>query len=132
MPNFMQIHHSEEAPQAIGPYSQAISSQGFLFLSGQIPLDPTSGHLIEGDITAQTEQVLKNMEAILKSSGSGLNKVIKTTIFLKNLAHFQTVNEVYGLFFGDHKPARSTIEVSNLPKGAEIEIECIAIRAEES
>lgn len=114
------------APAAIGPYSQAVRSGHLLFLSGQIPLDPATGQLIAGDITAQTERVLKNLAAILEAAGSGLDRVLKTTVYLKDLAEFGKMNEVYGKFFGEKPPARATVEVSRLPRDAAIEIDLVA------
>lgn len=114
------------APAAIGPYSQAVRSGNLLFLSGQIPLDPATGQLIAGDITAQTERVLKNLAAILEAAGTGLDRVLKTTVYLKDLAEFGKMNEVYGKFFGEKPPARATVEVSRLPRDAAIEIDLVA------
>jgi len=114
------------APAAIGPYSQAIRSGNLLFLSGQIPLDPATGQLISGDITPQTERVLKNLAAILEAAGSGLDKVLKTTVYLKDLAEFSRMNDVYGKFFGEKPPARATVEVARLPRDAAIEIDMVA------
>jgi 2-iminobutanoate/2-iminopropanoate deaminase len=114
------------APQAIGPYSQAIVSGGFVFTAGQIPLDPVTGELVEGDIAAQTERVLRSLGAILDAAGSSPERVVKTTIYLQDLADFAAVNAVYGRFFGDHRPARSTVEVARLPKDARIEIDAVA------
>lgn len=117
--------NTKNAPGAIGPYSQAIEANGFLFCSGQIGLDPETGELRPG-IEIQTKQVLENLKAIVEAAGLSLENVLKTTIYLKNLSDFQTVNEIYGKFFGPYKPARVTIEVSGLPKGALIEIDLIA------
>lgn len=118
------------APAAIGPYSQAIqaASGELLYLSGQIPLDPATGQLVTGDIKTQAAQVLRNIKAVLDAAGYSPGHVVKSTIFLTNLAHFADVNTLYGEFFGDHKPARSTVQVAALPRGAEVEIECVAIR----
>ena len=121
----MKIISTQNAPQAIGPYSQAVKSGDLLFCSGQIALQP-NGELLEGTVEDQTHQVLKNMTAVLEEAGSSLNKVIKTTIFLADMNDFQTVNKVYSEYFGEHKPARSTVEVSRLPKDVKVEIECIA------
>lgn len=118
--------HTENAPKAIGPYSQAITLGEFVFCSGQIPLDPQSMQIVGTEIETQTTQVLKNLEAVLKSAGSGLNRVVKTTVFLKNFNDFQTMNSVYEKAFGAHKPARSTVEVARLPRDVLVEIECIA------
>lgn len=117
--------HTPHAPKAIGPYSQAHIFNGLIYTSGQIALTP-QGEFIEGDITAQSKQVLENLKAILESSGSSLLKVIKTTVFLSDMSHFNALNEVYAQYFGQHKPARSTIAVKTLPKNALVEIECIA------
>ena len=114
------------APAAIGPYSQAVRFGNLLFLSGQIPLDPATGQIIAGDIAAQTERVLKNLAAILEAAGSDLNKVMKTTVYLKDLSEFGKMNEVYGKFFGEKPPARATVEVSRLPRDVAIEIDLVA------
>ncbi len=118
--------HTPYAPEAIGPYSQAIIAAPFVFCSGQIGLDPATGALVEG-VENQTRQALLNMEAVLMRAGFSPGKVAKTTIFLKSMDDFAAVNTVYGDFFGKHRPARSTVEVSNLPGGALVEIECIAV-----
>jgi 2-iminobutanoate/2-iminopropanoate deaminase len=114
------------APQAIGPYSQAIVHNGLVYLSGQIPLDPASGQLIEGDLAAQTERVLANIAAVLEAAGSSPSLVLKTTVFLKNMSDFPKMNGAYARFFGDHRPARSTVEAARLPRDVQIEIDCIA------
>jgi 2-iminobutanoate/2-iminopropanoate deaminase len=116
------------APQAIGPYSQAIKANGMVFTSGQIPIDPATNQLISGDIAAQTERVLNNVSAILQAAGTSLQKVVKTTVFLKNMAEFAQMNEVYGKFFGTNPPARSTVEVARLPKDVLVEIDVIALQ----
>ena len=126
-----KIISTSEAPGAIGPYSQAIRSGSFLFCSGQIPLDPKSGQIVPGDIAAQTRRVLDNIAAILKAEGLTFDHVVKTTIFLTNLGDFQTVNEIYGSYFKQDPPARSTVEVSALPKGANVEIEVTAVADED-
>jgi len=118
------------APQAIGPYSQAVRSGRLLFCSGQIPLDPQSGEIVSSDIATQTRRVLENIGAILQKEGLTFNHVVKTTIFLTNLGDFQTVNEIYGSYFKQDPPARSTVQVSALPRGANVEIEVIAAAAE--
>lgn len=118
---------TDHGPKAIGPYSQAIRANGFLFLSGQIPLDPATQQLIEGDIAAQTERVLNNIDGILTASGSSLKKVVKTTVFLKNMSEFAAMNEVYGKHFAQNPPARSTVEVARLPKDVLVEIEVVAL-----
>ena len=118
---------TEHAPKAIGPYSQAIRANGFIFTSGQIPIDPATQQVIAGDIAAQTDQVLKNLSAILAASGSGLNKVVRSTVFLKNMGDFAVVNEIYGKYFVSAPPARSTVEVARLPKDVLVEIDVIAL-----
>jgi 2-iminobutanoate/2-iminopropanoate deaminase len=121
-----KIISTSEAPAAIGPYSQAVRSGRFLFCSGQIPLDPKSGQIISGDIAAQTRRVLDNIAAVLRAEGLTFDNVVKTTIFVTDLGDFQTVNEIYGSYFKQDPPARSTVQVSALPKGAKVEIEVIA------
>ena len=122
----MKYIQTSEAPQAIGPYSQAIAINGFLYTSGQIALTP-DGEFVNEDIVTQTEQVLENLKQVLKAGGSSLDRVVKTTIYLKNMEDFEAVNRVYATFFGNHKPARSTVAVQKLPKDALIEIEAVAI-----
>ena len=117
---------TNEAPAAIGPYSQAVRSGRFLFCSGQIPLDPKSGQIITGDIAAQTQRVMDNIGSILRAEGMTFDSIVKTTIFLTNLDNFQTVNKAYGSYFKQDPPARSTVQVSALPRGANVEIEVIA------
>jgi 2-iminobutanoate/2-iminopropanoate deaminase len=119
---------TKEAPQAIGPYSQAIKAGGFVFTAGQIPIDPATGKLIEGDVKAQTERVLKNLSAVLAAAGSSMDRVVKTTVFLKNMSDFPAMNEVYGQFFKNEPPSRSTVQVAALPKDALIEIEVVALQ----
>ena len=126
-----KIISTSEAPGAIGPYSQAIRSGTFLFCSGQIPLDPKSGQIVPGDIAAQTRRVLDNIAGILKAEDLTFDHVVKTTIFLTNLGDFQTVNEIYGSYFKQDPPARSTVQVSALPKGANVEIEVTAVADED-
>ncbi|WP_298436015.1 RidA family protein [Geobacter sp.] len=121
-----EIVATDKAPKAIGPYSQAVRAGGFLFLSGQIPLVPGTGELVEGDIRAQTGQVMANIGAVLAEAGLGFGEIIKTTIFLTDLGNFATVNEVYGGYFAANPPARSTVEVKGLPRGAMVEIEVVA------
>jgi 2-iminobutanoate/2-iminopropanoate deaminase len=121
-----KIISTSDAPAAIGPYSQAIRSGNFIFCSGQIPLDPKSGEMVADDIGAQTRRVLDNISGLLKAEGLSLGDVLKTTIFLTDLGNFQIVNEIYGSYFNNQPPARSTVQVSALPKGAKIEIEVIA------
>lgn len=125
MSDLKQVQTSS-APQAIGPYSQAIRCGSLVFVSGQIPLDPTSGQLVSGGIEAQTHQVLKNLKAVVEAAGSSLDKVAKTTIFLKDMGQFQLVNEIYGGYFKAPFPARATVEVARLPKDVMVEIDCIA------
>jgi 2-iminobutanoate/2-iminopropanoate deaminase len=122
----MKAIATPDAPAAIGPYSQAVRLGRFVFLSGQIPLDPASGKVIEGDIAAQTERVMKNLEAVLRAAGCTFADVVRSTIYLVDLSHFQTVNEVYGRFFTAPFPARATVQVAALPRGAAVEIDAIA------
>ncbi len=121
-----QSVHSPAAPAAIGPYSPAIRVGELVFCSGQVPLDPSTGELVPGDIVAQTNQSLRNMKAVLEAAGATMDQVVKTTIFLVDLADFAKVNEAYGKFFATAPPARSTVQVSALPKGARVEVEAIA------
>src|ERR1700692_1169931 len=111
-----QIIATENAPKAIGPYSQAVVSNGFAFLSGQIPLDPSTGQVIDGDIAAQTQRVLENLKAVLEACGSSLDKVVKTTVYLKDMAEFARMNEVYARYFQENPPARATVEAARLPR----------------
>ena len=122
-----KIIATTEAPAAVGPYSQAIRIGNFVFCSGQIPLDPKSGQIVQGAIEAQTRRVMENITAVLRAEGLGFENIVKTTIFLTNLNDFQTVNELYGSYFKSDPPARSTVQVSALPKGANVEIEVIAV-----
>ena len=122
----MKFLATEAAPKAIGPYSQAVLDGGLLFASGQIPLDPATGELVAGGIEASTERVLDNMEAVLKSAGLGFHDVVKTTVFLVKSEDFPAMNAIYARRFGDHRPARSTVIVAALPKGATVEIDLIA------
>lgn len=122
-----KVIQTEGAPKAIGPYSQAIQAGNFLFLSGQIPLDPKTGELAKGDIRKQTQQVLENIKGVLESQGLGMENVVKATLFLKELGNFNQVNEVYANYFPSSPPARSTVEVAKLPRDADIEIEAIAL-----
>ena len=123
----MQTISTEKAPKALGPYSQAIASNGFVFCSGQIPLDPQTGALVGGSISDQTRQVLTNLSNVLQSAGTDLSKVVKATVFLKDMNDFEQMNAVYSEFFSANKPARSTVQVARLPKDANIEIEAIAV-----
>jgi 2-iminobutanoate/2-iminopropanoate deaminase len=120
---------TDGAPAAIGPYSQAIISGNMVFTAGQIPLDPATMQIVGTDIAAQTRQVFSNLRAILQAAGTALNAVVKTTVFLKDMNDFAAMNEVYAAAFGDHKPARSTVEAARLPKDVMVEIEVIAVRA---
>ena len=122
----MQQIKTDSAPAAIGPYSQAIIANGFLYSAGQIPLDPASGKLVEGDVSRQTERVLDNLDAVLASAGLGWSDVVKTTVYLHDMADFPAVNEIYAKRIGDARPARSTVQVAALPRGAMIEIDLIA------
>lgn len=125
--SMFQVISTDKAPQAVGPYSQAVIANGFVFLSGQIPLDPATGTIVEGSIADQTRRVLNNLSSVLKSVGTDLDAVVKTTVFMKDLGQFDEMNKTYAEFFTGNKPARATVEVSKLPKGANIEIEAIAL-----
>ena len=118
---------TKDGPQAIGPYSQAIRANGFVFVSGQVAIDPANQQVVSGDVTVQTDRVLKNLSAILKAAGSGLEKVVRSTVFLKNMGDFAAMNEVYGRYFTSTPPARSTVEVARLPKDVLVEIDVIAL-----
>lgn len=122
-----EIVATERAPRAIGPYSQAVRSGNFLFASGQIPIDPATGEFVAGGITEQTEQVMRNVSAILEAAGASLQQVVKTTVFLADIDDFTAMNEVYGRFFGEDPPARATVQAARLPRDARVEIEAIAI-----
>jgi 2-iminobutanoate/2-iminopropanoate deaminase len=122
-----KVVQTEKAPKAIGPYSQAIQAGDFLFLSGQIPFDPKTGELVKGDIGQQTKQVLENIKGVLESQKLGMEDVVKVTIFLKSIANFNQVNEIYASYFPTFPPARSTVEVARLPRDVEIEIEAVAL-----
>ena len=122
-----EVISTKDAPQAIGPYSQAIKANGFIFTSGQIAIDPATQQVVAGDVAAQTERVLRNLSEILEAAGSGLGKVVRSTVFLKNMNDFAAMNQVYGKYFSSAPPARSTVEVARLPKDALIEIELIAV-----
>jgi 2-iminobutanoate/2-iminopropanoate deaminase len=122
-----EVISTKEGPQAIGPYSQAIKANGFVFVSGQVAFDPATQQIINGDISAQTERVLKNLAAILKAAGSGLDKVVRASVFLKNMGDFAAMNEVYGRHFTSTHPARSTVEVARLPRDVLVEIDVIAL-----
>lgn len=126
-----QTIKTEHAPGAIGPYSQAVKAGGFIFLSGQIPIDPRTGEFVAGGIAEQTEQVLKNLSAVLEASGAGLADVVKTTVFLADMNDFAAMNEVYSRFFQESPPARSTVEAARLPRDARVEIDVIALAGNE-
>lgn len=122
-----EIIQTEHAPNAIGPYSQAVKANGLIFASGQIPIDPQTGQFVPGGIAEQTEQVLKNLAAVLEAAGSGLDRIVKTTVFLADMQEFAAMNEVYGKFFTESPPARATVEAAGLPRAARVEIEAIAL-----
>jgi 2-iminobutanoate/2-iminopropanoate deaminase len=126
-----QIVETEGAPRAIGPYSQAIRAGGFVFCSGQIPLDPLTGEFVAGGVAEQTEQVLRNLSAVLEAAGTGLERVVKTTVFLADMNDFAAMNEVYGRYFTDDPPARATVEAARLPRDARVEIEVVALIGKE-
>jgi 2-iminobutanoate/2-iminopropanoate deaminase len=124
----MKFHHSDDAPKAIGPYCQAIEVDGWLYLSGQTGLDPATGELVPGGFEAQTRQVLKNLTAVLTAAGLTFANVVKTSVFLIDFANFPTMNQLYGEAMGDHRPARTTVQVAALPKGGLVEIDLVARR----
>lgn len=123
----VQTISTDKAPKAIGPYSQAIAANGFLFVSGQIPIDPASGQLLQGSISEQTARVMANLKAILEQAGTTLSTVVKTTVYLKDMSDFEEMNQVYGEFFSSHRPARATVQVARLPKDVSIEVDAIAV-----
>jgi 2-iminobutanoate/2-iminopropanoate deaminase len=123
----MEIVQTDNAPKAIGPYSQAIKGEQYVFTAGQIPLDPATGKLVEGDIRVQAKRVLDNLTAVLDAAGSSMGRVVKTTCFLADMADFPAFNEVYAEYFAETKPARSTVQVAQLPLNARVEVECIAL-----
>lgn len=123
----MKIIATDQAPAAIGPYSQAVQAGGLLFCSGQIPLDPATGELVNGDIGLEAERVMQNLRGVLEAAGSGFAQVVRTTIYLTDMADFPLVNEVYGRYFGVEKPARATVAVAALPRGARVEIDAVAV-----
>jgi len=123
----MEIVSTDKAPGAIGPYSQAIKANGMVFCSGQIPIDPATGNFVSDVVAEQTEQVFKNLSEVLSAAGTGLDKVVKTTVFLADMNDFAEMNEVYARCFGDNKPARATVQAARLPRDAKVEIECIAL-----
>jgi 2-iminobutanoate/2-iminopropanoate deaminase len=122
-----EVVATKDAPQAIGPYSQAIKAGGFVFLSGQIAIDPGTGTVVNGDVAAQTERVMENLAAVLRAAGSSLERVVKTTVYLKSLSEFAAMNEVYGRYWKSAPPARATVEVSRLPKDVLVEIDLVAL-----
>lgn len=122
-----EIISTENAPGAIGPYSQAVKAGNMIFCSGQIPIDPKTGEFVSDDVAEQTEQVLRNLNAVLEAAGSSLNNVVKTTVFLADMNDFVAMNEVYARFFSENKPARATVQAARLPKDARVEIDCIAL-----
>jgi 2-iminobutanoate/2-iminopropanoate deaminase len=122
-----RIVKTEGAPQAIGPYSQAVAAGGFVYASGQIPLDPSTGQFVEGGVREQTAQVLRNLSAVLEAAGTGLPRVVKTTVFLADMNDFAAMNEVYATFFPEEPPARSTVQAARLPRDARVEIDVIAL-----
>ena len=122
-----QVIHTENAPAAIGPYSQAVKAGNLLFVSGQVPFVPETMEIVEGDVKAQTAQSLKNLQAILKEAGADFSNVVKTTVFIKDMNEFAQINEVYAEYFGENKPARACVEVASLPKDVKVEIELIAV-----
>jgi 2-iminobutanoate/2-iminopropanoate deaminase len=122
----LKRHHTDSAPEAIGPYSQAVSVDGWLFTSGQIALDPANGRIVDGGFEAEAQQVLVNLRQVLASAGCTFENVVKATIYVTDLAHFPRLNELYGEALGGHRPARSTVEVAALPKGAQVEIDLVA------
>ena len=122
-----EIISTDKAPGAIGPYSQAVKAGGMVYCSGQIPIDPSTGEFVSDDISEQTEQVLKNLGEVLAAAGVGFSNVVKTTIFLASMDDFALVNQVYGRYFSDNKPARATVQAARLPRDAKVEIDCIAV-----
>lgn len=123
----METISTENAPGAIGPYSQAVKAGNMIFCSGQIPIDPATGEFVSSDVAEQTRQVLKNLTAVLEAAGSNLNNVVKTTVFLADMNDFTAMNEIYAEFFSDNKPARATVQAARLPRDARVEIDCIAV-----
>jgi len=123
----MEVVSTDKAPGAIGPYSQAVKVNGMVFCSGQIPIDPKTGSFVSDDIAEQTEQVLKNLDAVLESAGSGLDRVVKTTVFLSDMEDFAAMNEIYSKYFDANKPARATVQAARLPRDAKVEIDCVAV-----
>lgn len=125
MPDIAAVH-TDAAPEALGPYSQAVVSDGWIFASGQIAIDPADGLLVKGDVTVQSEQVLTNLAAVLAAAGGSMRTVVKTTVYLSDMSFFADMNTVYARHFGDHRPARATVAAGGLPKGVDVEIEVVA------
>ena len=123
----MEFVQTDDAPRAVGPYSQAVKAGGFVFTAGQVGLDPATGQLVPGGVEVEAERALRNLEAVLEAGGSGLGRVVKTTIYLADIADFQAVNGVYAAAFGEHRPARSTFQAGALPLGARVEIDAVAL-----
>ena len=119
--------HTDRAPKVIGPYTQAVKANGFVYTAGQIPIDPSTGNIVDGGVTEQTRQVLENLKAVLQAAGSSLEQVVKATVFLKQMADFAAMNEVYAEYLSDAKPARSTVAVAELPRGALVEIDLVSL-----
>ena len=119
--------HTDRAPKVIGPYTQAVKANGFVYTAGQIPIDPSTGNIVDGGVTQQTRQVLENLKAVLQAAGSSLKQVVKATVFLKQMADFAAMNEVYAEYLSDAKPARSTVAVAELPRGALVEIDLVSL-----
>jgi 2-iminobutanoate/2-iminopropanoate deaminase len=124
-----EIIATDQAPRAIGPYSQAIRSGNLVFASGQIPIDPATGEFVSGGIAEQTEQVMRNISAVLEAAGTGLDQIVKTTVFLADMGDFAAMNEVYGRYFSENPPARATVQAARLPRDAKVEIEAVAVLA---
>ncbi len=122
-----EIISTENAPGAIGPYSQAVKTDNLVFCSGQIPIDPQTGDFVSGEVGEQTEQVLRNLNAVLRAAGTSLDNVVKTTVFLADMNDFAAMNEIYARYFNENKPARATVQAARLPKDAKVEIDCIAV-----
>ncbi|MFQ5881207.1 MAG: RidA family protein [Candidatus Methylomirabilales bacterium] len=127
----LEVVVTEKAPKAVGPYVQAVKANGFLFTAGQIGLDPATGTLVDGGIQAQTRRVLENLKAVVEAAGGALEQVVKTTVYLTDLGHFQAMNQIYAAYFQEHRPARSTVGVAQLPLGALVEIELVALLEKE-
>ncbi len=128
MSTLVKVVRTDAAPQAIGPYSQAVESAGFVFVSGQIPLDPATGILVSGGFAEQASRALANIDAVLVAAGCARSSVVKATVYLTDLARFTEFNEIYAAFFGDHRPARAVVGVAALPRGAQVEVDAVAVR----